>query len=302
MSMIRPISGGHIQFREYKTWYRIVGDLNNTPPGKFPVLMLHGGPGLAHDCLEPLEALVENRPVIFYDQLGCGNSDRPDDSSLWSVELFLDELATVRRSLGLDQIHLFGHSWGGMLAMEYASTQPEGILSLTLASSPANVPLWITETKRLREELPPKVQQTLLQHEANGTTNDPAYSEAMMFYYHRHVCRLDPWSEFVRRGLEIKGKQVFETMVGPSKTYIIGRLKNWDFTSRFGSIAIPSLVTSGRYDELTPVQARVVRDGIPDCDWVLFEQSSHLPHAEETEHYLKVLNDFLDRIEKALET
>lgn len=298
MSAIAPISEGHVQFREYKTWYRIVGDLANTPPGKFPVLMLHGGPGLPHDRLEPLEALSKSRPVIFYDQLGCGNSDRPDDSSLWSVELFLDELATVRQSLGLDRIHLLGHSWGGMLAMEYALTQPEGILSLILASSPANIPLWITETKRLREELPSEILQKLQEHEANGTTDDPAYMETMMFYYHRHVCRLDPWPEFVRRGLKRKGKQVYETMLGPSETHIIGHLKNWDITSRFGSIAIPSLVTSGRYDECTPVQAAVVRDGLPNCDWVLFEQSSHLPHAEETEHYLKVLDDFLTQIEE----
>lgn len=300
MPMIRPISEGHVQFQEYKTWYRVVGDLTNAPPGQFPVLMLHGGPGIPHDRLKPLEALSRTgRPVVFYDQLGCGNSDKPDSSSLWSVELFLEELATVRRSLGLDRIHLFGHSWGGMLAMEYALTQPDGILSLTLASSPANIPLWITETKRLREKLPPEVQETLHRHEADGTTDDPAYSETMMVFYHRHVCRLSPWPEFVQRGVKKKGKQVYETMLGPSETHIIGRLKNWDITSRFGSIGIPSLVTSGRYDEFTPVQAAVVRDGIPDCRWVLFEQSSHLPHAEETEHYLTVLNEFLTRIERS---
>ena len=186
MSTIIPISEGYVQFQEYKTWYCIVGDLANTLPGKFPVLMLHGGPGIPHDRLEPLKALAKTgRPVVFYDQLGCGNSDSPDNPSLWSLELFLDELATVRRSLVLDQIHLFGHSWGGMLAMEYALLQPDGILSLTLASSPANIPLWKTETKRLREELPPEVQETLLLHEAGGTTDDPAYSETMMFFYDR---------------------------------------------------------------------------------------------------------------------
>lgn len=134
MSTIIPISEGYVQFQGYKTWYCIVGDLANTLPGKFPILMLHGGSGIPHDRLEPLKALVEiGRPVVFYDQLGCGNSDSPDNPSLWSLELFLDELATVRRSLGLDQIHLFGHSWGGMLAMEYALLQPDGILSLTLS-------------------------------------------------------------------------------------------------------------------------------------------------------------------------
>lgn len=299
MSTLVPISEGYVQFQGYKTWYCIVGDFANAPLGKFPVLMLHGGPGIPHDRLEPLKALVETgRPVVFYDQLGCGNSDRPDNLSLWSVEVFLDELATVRRSLGLDQIHLLGHSWGGMLAMEYALTQPDGILSLTLASSPASIPLWITETKRLREELPPEVQETLLLHEADGTTDDPAYSQTMMVFYHRHVCRLSPWPEFVKRGVEKKGKQVYETMLGPSETYIIGRLKNWDITSRLGFIRIPSLLTSGRYDEFTPTQASVVRDSIPDCTWVLFEKSSHMPHVEETEHYLEVLNDFLTRIEE----
>lgn len=303
MSTIARISEGYVQFQGYKTWYCIVGDLANTSIGKFPVLMLHGGPGIPHDRLEPLKALVKTgRPVVFYDQLGCGNSDKPDNSSLWSVELFLNELATVRRSLALDRIHLFGHSWGGMLAMEYALTQPDGILSLTLASSPASIPLWITETKRLREELPPEVQETLLLHEADGTTDDPAYSETMMVYYHRHVCRLSPWPKFVKRGVEKKGKQVYETMLGPSETHVIGHLKNWDITSRLGSIRIPSLLTSGRYDEFTPTQAAVVRDGIPDCTWVLFEKSSHMPHAEETEHYLEVLNDFLTRIEGLVKT
>lgn len=265
MSTIIPISEGYVQFQEYKTWYCIVGDLANTLPGKFPVLMLHGGSGIPHDRLKPLKALAKTgRPVVFYDQIGCGNSDSRDNPSLWSLELFLDELATVRRSLGLDQIHLFGHSWGGMLAMDYALIQPDGILSLTLASSPANIPLWKTETKRLREELPPEVQETLLLHEAAGTTNDPAYSETMMFFYDRHVCRLCPWLEFVKRGLEKKGKQVYETMLCPSETYVSGRLKNWDITSRLGFIRIPSLLTLGRYDEFTPIQAAVVRDSMPD--------------------------------------
>lgn len=303
MSAIMPISEGYVQFHDYKTWYCIIGDLDNILPGKFPVLMLHGGPGIPHDRLEPLKALVKTgRPIVLYDQLGCGNSDRPDNPTLWSLELFLDELATVRRSLELDQIHLFGHSWGGMLAMEYALIQPDGILSLTLASSPANIPLWRTETKRLREELPKEVQETLLLHEADGTTDDPAYSETMMFFYYRHVCRLSPWPEFVKRGVEKKGKQVYETMLGPSETHVIGRLKNWDITSRFGFIRIPTLLTSGRYDELTPVQAAVVRDGIPDCTWVLFEKSSHMPHAEETEYYLEVLNNFLTQIEGLVRT
>lgn len=304
MSTIMSISEGYVQFQGHKTWYCIVGDLANTLPSKFPVLMLHGGSGIPHDRLEPLKALVEaGRPVIFYDQLGCGNSDRPDNPSLWSLELFVDELATVRRSLGLDRIHLFGHSWGGMLAMEYVLTQPDGILSLTLASSPANIPLWKTETKRLREELPPEVQETLLLHEADGTTDDPAYSETMMFFTIVMFVGYLPGLSLLSVGWRKRVSRYMRRCSDRAKpTYVIGRLKNWDMTSRLGFIQIPSLLTSGRYDEFTPIQAAVVRDNIPDCTWVLFEKSSHMPHAEETEHYLEVLNDFLTQIEKLVKT
>ncbi len=294
-----PTAEGYIPFRGHRTWYRIVGDRAHPEPGKLPVLMLHGGPGAPHDYLESLEAVAASgRPAVFYDQLGCGNSDRPDDADLWTVDLFLEELATVRRALGLDRIHLLGQSWGGMLAMEYALTQPEGVASLVLASSPASMPLWVTEANRLREALPPDVQRRLLAHEAAGTTDDPAYEEAMLVFYHRHVCRLDPWPDYVDRAFAKLGQQVYETMNGPSEFHVVGRLQPWDVRDRLGEIRLPTLVTSGRHDELTPAQAAVVRDGIPGAEWVIFEESSHMPHAEEPEPYLAALDDFFGRVER----
>ena len=131
MSFAMPGSEGFAQFRGFHTWYRVVGDLAPQEPGWLPVLTVHGGPGGTHDYLEPLEALTQDgRSVVFYDQLGAGNSDRPDDPSLWSVELFVEELATVKRELGLDRIHLLGQSWGGMSALEYALRHPAGLASL----------------------------------------------------------------------------------------------------------------------------------------------------------------------------
>src|SRR5204863_2516161 len=151
----------------------------------------HGGPGAPHDYLENLEALAtDTRRVIFYDQLGCGHSDQPDDTSLWRVERFADELATVRRELGLDRVHILGQSWGGMLAIEYALRQPAGLVSLILSNTTPSIPLWIAEANRLRAELPPEVNTTLLRHEEAGTTDDPEYQEAMKVYYDRHVCRV----------------------------------------------------------------------------------------------------------------
>jgi L-proline amide hydrolase len=294
-----PIAEGFIPFRGYRTWYRVVGNLNEVADGKFPILMLHGGPGVCHDYLESLQPFAATgRPVIFYDQLGCGNSDRPDDPSMWTIDLFLEELRTIRQALGLDRIHLLGQSWGGMLAMEYALTQPEGVVSLTIASSPASMPLWVEEANRLRAELPPEVQATLLEHEAAGTTDDPAYGEAMSVFYGRHVCRVVPNPEQVANSFAKLGKQVYETMNGPSEFHVIGTLKEWDIRDRLGEIAIPSMMTSGRYDECTPMQAEIIKNGIPGCEWVLFEESSHMPHVEERDRYMVVLDDFLGRVEQ----
>jgi L-proline amide hydrolase len=156
MGMI-PEREGRVPFRGYHTWYRILGDLTEVSAGRFPVLLLHGGPGLSHRTLLPLETLTTTgRSVIFYDQLGSGNSDRPADLSLFNVDFFLDELAAVREALGLERIHLLGHSWGGMLGMEYALTQPSGLLSLILHSTGALSSLVYETRRRAYETLPPR--------------------------------------------------------------------------------------------------------------------------------------------------
>lgn len=286
---------GFIPFREFNTWYRIVGE---DDPGKFPLLCLHGGPGMPHDYMASLVRMARTgRRVIFYDQLGCGRSDRPDDPSLWTVDLFLDELRTVIDHLELQRYHLLGSSWGGMLAMEHALTKPSGLASLILASAPASIPQWIAEANRLRQDLRPDVQETLTRHEEDGTTDHPAYAAATMSFYRRHLCRLDPWPESLDRTFENMGDQVYSTMFGPSEFHATGLLKDWDIIDRLPEIDLPTLVTSGKYDEATPLVAQTVRDGIPNAEWVLFEHSAHMAFAEEPERYMQVLGDFLDRVE-----
>jgi proline-specific peptidase len=294
-----PAKEGYVPFHGYKTWYRVVGD--REAPGKFPVLILHGGPGATHDYLEPLEALAATgRRVIFYDQLGCGKSATPSNPSLWTVDLYVREVDAVRQALGLDRVHLLGQSWGGMLGMEYALTRPAGLMSLTVADSPASMRQWVAEATRLRAELPPEVQQTLRTHEEAGTTDDPAYEEAMMVFYRRHVCRLDPWPEYVKRAFAniAENPEVYHTMNGPSEFYVIGTLKDWDIVDRLGEIRVPTLVISGRYDEATPAIAETVHRGIPGSRWVLCEHSSHMPHAEEPARFIQVLDDFLTGVER----
>lgn len=296
---MHPVREGTIPFRGYQTWYRVVGE--GEEPGKLPLLLLHGGPGAAHDYLESLEAMADTgRRVIFYDQLGCARSSIPESKpEMWTVELYIDEINTLRDALGLDRIHLLGQSWGGMLAMEYALTQPPGLESMTVASSPASMVQWVEEANRLREELPPDVQQTLLRHEAAGTTNSPEYEEAMMAFYRRHVCRVDPMPEYVQRTFAsiAKNPEVYYTMNGPSEFHVVGTLKEWNIIPRLGEIRVPTLVTSGRFDEATPLIAETVRSGIPGAEGVIFAESSHMPHAEEPERYMRVLDEFLSRVE-----
>ncbi len=297
--MTHPIKEGTIPFKGYQTWYRIVGEKEE--PGKLPLLCLHGGPGACHDYLESLDAMVDTgRRVIYYDQLGCGNShldqSKPD---MWTVDLYVEEIDVVRKALGLERIHLLGQSWGGMLAMEYMIRQPQGVASLTIASSPASMVQWVAEANRLREQLPAEVNATLLKHEQAGTTDDPDYQSAMTEFYHRHVCRVVPYPEPVQRTFDKLAQypEVYYTMNGPSEFYVVGTLKNWDVRDQLGKIKAPTLVTSGKYDEATPLIAETVQKGIPGAEWVLFENSSHSAHAEEPERYMQVLGDFISRHE-----
>jgi proline-specific peptidase len=215
---------------------------------------------------------------------------------MWTIELYKEEIDVVRAALGLETIHLLGQSWGGMLAMEYTLTKPKGLASLIVASSPANLEVWVQEANRLREMLPPEVQQTLLKHEAAKTTDTQEYADAVDVFYKRHVCRMDPFPDYVKRTFDNVG-QVYLTMNGPSEFHVIGTMKGWNIESRLPEINVPTLLTSGRYDEATPMIMESINKKISGSKWVLFENSAHMAHAEEAELYMKVLDEFLTEVE-----
>jgi proline-specific peptidase len=282
-----------------RVWYRIVG--GGAEQETVPILTLHGGPGVPHDYITDMAALAsDSRRVIFYDQLGCGRSDQPDDPSLWTIERSVQEIGIVRRALDLERVHLWGQSFGGLFALEYALSQPAGLESLILASSTSSIPLWIAEANRLREALPPDIQATLVRHEQAATTDDPEYLQAMQVFYERHVIRLHPIPEHVQRAMDQVG-QVYYIMNGPSEFYVIGTIKDWDRTDRLSEIRVPTLITSGRYDESTPLINEVLHQGIAGSQWVLFEQSSHMAHVEERELYLSTVRAFIEGVEANLQ-
>jgi len=284
---------GYVDFRGYGTWYRVVGDRSSAAA---PLLALHGGPGSTHNYFAPLEQLADERPVVLYDQIGCGNSDRPQDIE-WNVAVFREEVDTVREQLGLGRTHLLGTSWGGMLAQEHILSGAEGIVSLTLSSTLANLALWNEEQLRLRAALPPEVIEVLDRHERAGTYDDPEYEEAMDVYFERHFYRGPRPRAELKAMAAGKAIDVYRAMQGPNEWTTTGALKGWDVRDRLHELDVPTLIVRGRYDMCTNVVAAELIHGIRDAREVVFEESSHTPVLEESDRYLDVIGAFLREAE-----
>jgi proline iminopeptidase len=291
--MTPPASEGYVDYRGYRTWYRIVGDLGSP---EAPLLALHGGPGSTHHYFGPLEKLADERPVVVYDQLGCGSSDRPQDVE-WSVAVFRDEVVAVRSQLGLERIHLLGTSWGGMLALEHVLSGAEGIVSLILSSTLASIEQWAAEQLALKNALRPDVVEVLDRHELKGTYDDPEYDQAMEAYFDRHFYR----GRRPRPELELmeaqRGRDVYRAMQGPNEWTPTGALRGWDVRDRLGEIDVPTLVIRGRHDMCTDPIAATLTGGIPDSREVVLEESSHTPLLEETDRYLASIGAFMRQCE-----
>jgi L-proline amide hydrolase len=289
---------GQLEWRGHETWYRIVGELDPDAP-QTPVVICHGGPGAAHDYCEPIADLSRfGRACVLYDQLGCGKSEHlpgaPAD--FWTPQLFKDELAELTRHLGIaDRYAIVGQSWGGMLAMDYALDHPAGLRGMVVADSPASMTLWVSEANRLRKDLPPDVQEALTRNEEAGTTDSPEYEAAVAVFYERHVCRVVPMPDYVQRSFAqiAADPTVYHTMNGPSEFFVVGSLKHWDITDRLHEITTPTLLVSGRHDEATPLIVGQVHERIPGAEWVIFEESSHMPHVEEPGAFLAAVEAFL---------
>jgi proline iminopeptidase len=288
-------SEGKVQVPGGNVWYRVTGTGSGTP-----LLLLHGGPGGGHDYFEPLQDLGDERPIVFYDQLGCGKSDIPDDLSLYDIGRFAEEVGAVREALGLGLIHLLGQSWGGWLAIEYMLGQPEGVASLTLSNTSASAHGFETGARSRIAGLPESVRQAIAEHETAGTTDSTEYLAASLAFMQAHVCRVQPWPDYLARtGINVQTTPTYAHMWGPSEFTMTGNLSTWDRTARLGEIKAPTLVISGPFDEATENLADELVTGIPGAQKVMIEGTSHTPWIENPDDFFPVLREFLRRNEPA---
>jgi proline iminopeptidase len=286
------MTDGFIKVTGGQVFYKRIG--NGTG---IPLILLHGGPGGSHNGFNKLAALGETRPVIFYDQLGSGQSDRPNDLSLWTVDRFIEELNQIREALDLQHVHILGHSWGTMLAASYMLTKPEGVHSVIFSSPCLSAPQWAADQKENLKELPIEVQETLERCESEGTTDSEAYKTAMKEFNDRFVCRLKELPPDCKPEKGAFNDVVYETMWGPSEFYTTGLLKTYDVTEELHKITCPTLFTCGRYDEATPETTKGYSEKVVGSQFHVFENSAHMGYVEEPENYIKVVGDFLKSVE-----
>ncbi|KAI0476533.1 proline iminopeptidase [Xylariaceae sp. FL0804] len=282
-----------------KTWYKVVGDLDSSPP----LVVLHGGPGGGHEYMASLVDLYEKYgiPVIFYDQIGCGRSTRfPDkmgDEAFWSFDLFVRELENLVTHFDLHQrgFYLLGQSWGGMLGSSYAFTRPEGLKKLILAGAPASIPLLAEACRYLLSQLPADARETLEECERKGDHESAEYERASAAFYTRHFCRLDPWPEavMVALGHLKEDPAAYVTMQGPSEFSIVGSFKDWEGWKEAHKINVPTLVLNGRYDEMRDPVVEPWFRTIPQVRWVTLENSSHMTHWEQRDRFMELCGGFL---------
>jgi proline iminopeptidase len=278
-----PVEGGSV-------FYRVIGSGDG-----LPVLLLHGGPGYTSHYLEPLaHALGGDRPAIVYDQLGSGRSDRVTDTALLKTDRFVRELDSLRRALHLDRIHLYGHSWGSMLALEYLATKPAGIASVTLASPLITSAAWIRDGQALMKTMPDSIQRIVAAHEAAGTTSSKQYQDASLAFMNRYVYGMEPpFPAEVDSAIAGYSPLVYETMWGPSEFNPTGSLKHFDRSEMLREIQVPVLFTVGRHDEALPETVQRFAQSVPNATVRVFERSAHMAMVTERDAYAAAVRAFL---------
>ncbi|MFN0181138.1 MAG: proline iminopeptidase-family hydrolase [Gemmatimonadales bacterium] len=278
-----PVPGGQI-------WYRVVGTGTKTP-----LVLLHGGPGSPTHYLNSLAVLSDDRPVVFYEQLGAGRSTPLTDTTMMTIAHYVRELDSLRSALGLGEIHLLGHSWGSMLAMDYMLTKPSGVRSVIFGSSVMSAARWQRDADSLKRFLPDSMQAAITKHEAAGTTDSPEYQAATNDYYSRFVYRVA--SPPATGDSARSGRAVYQYMWGPSEFRATGTLKDYDRVARLKEITVPILFTAGEFDEGTPAAHAYYQSQAPGSKLVIIPGAAHATSVDQPAAFAAAIRQFLAEVE-----
>ena len=289
-----PESTGFIEVEGGRIWYRSNGDRHTGRPA---LVGVHGGPGVPHEYLLPLTALSGERRVVLYDQLDVGKSDKPGDPKNWTVPRFVTEIEALRKVLKLERIHLFGNSWGGTIAAEYAIGRPQGLSSLTLSGPLLSTSRWVADNDDYIRALSQQAQDALARSGGRGAEHDPKVAMAVAEYNRRHLCRIDPWPDFLEAAMNGTNATVYNTMWGPTEFICTGTLQRYDCTGRLSHIQAPTLVICGQYDESAPSSCHAFSKMIPGAQLGVIPNASHLPFIERPDAFLVILRTFLKESE-----
>lgn len=279
----------------FRVWTKRIGD------GPIKILTLHGGPGCTHEYLECFEDFFpkDQFQIIFYDQLGSYYSDQPDDPSLWNLDRFCSEVEQVRKALALEDFYLYGQSWGGLLAIEYALKYQKHLKGVILSNITGSVASYMSYLQELRLKLPKWIQDHLQVYEEKEDFFHPEYEKLMLEeVYSRHLCRITPWPESLIRSFSHLSTKVYHTMQGPNEFVFTGNLKSWDRWEDLHKIEVPALVICGRFDTMNPKDTEKMGSLIPGSTVKICEKGSHCAFIDDQENYFQALHSFFATVEK----
>jgi proline iminopeptidase len=278
---------------KYRVWTKKMG------AGPIKVLLLHGGPGFSHEYLEAFESFLPQAGIemYYYDQLGCNNSDHPEDQSLWTLERYVQEVEEVRRGLGLDNFVLLGHSWGGLLGLEYALKYQEHLRGLVISNMAAGMASYLKRTAAIKQQLPKDSLARLTALEAKEDYDSPDYQKIMMEeLYPKMICRTQPWPEPVTRCFAHVNQTIYNLMQGKSEFLVTGNLKGWERWDRLHEIKVKSLTIGAQYDEMDPEDLKKMAALMQNGTYAFCPNGSHLCMWDDQAVYFKNLIDFLKQV------
>lgn len=289
MGIFQKADDGFITTNGYKTYYKIIGGSKK----QTPIVCINGGPGASHEYLLSLSALGSERPVVFYDQFGAGRSEGRDNANAWKMSTFVEQLQALRNELKLKEVHLLGHSWGGMLLLHYMKGQPKGVKSLVLASTMYDVPSYMEDVDMLLKAISPGTHAIARQNEKNGSINSREYKEIIKIWDRTHI-----YHGTKPNGLDSYGgfnTQQYNKMWGASEFVVSGNLRDWSAKEWMSSIEQPTLVIAGEYDEVTESMVHKTANELPNAEFEIIEEGAHLVHIENPKSYLRALRAFLQQ-------